>query len=225
MMQHIYGDTDPFENNTFDDVVLLFESDYNSWSTSDWSTSVPRGKTKTYVPSTSFSQRTQSNTYNIAFLGDVNFSHSEQPTNYTTNSAQQSGMSARYSSTLGSRTSSDMGMSIEKIGDVLSVVLDIPSNNHDITGTQFKMYFDNGRIEFVDSEISDSQIDSFTTARTDYVTIGSFSSDGSQNINGGIQYKLNFKIKSNLSSTLGLLGLKFYELVDSDGKKINMKIK
>jgi len=225
MMQHIYGDTDPFENNTFDDVVLLFESDYNSWSTSDWSTSVPRGKTKTYVPSTSFSQRTQSNTYNIAFLGDVNFSHSKQPTNYTTNSSQQSGMSARYSSTLGSRTSSDIGMDIEKIGDVLSVVLDIPSNNHDITGTQFKIYFDNGRIEFVDSEISDSQIESFTTARTNYVTIGSFSSDGSQNINGGIQYKLNFKIKSNLSSTLGLLGLKFYELVDSDGKKINMKIK
>lgn len=225
MMQHIYGDTDPFENNTFDDVVLLFESDYNSWSTSDWSTSVPRGKTKTYVPSTSFSQRTQSNTYNIAFLGDVNFSHSKQPTNYTTNSSQQSGMSARYSSTLGSRTSSDIGMDIEKIGDVLSVVLDIPSNNHDITGTQFKIYFDNDRIEFVDSEISDSQIESFTTARTNYVTIGSFSSDGSQNINGGIQYKLNFKIKSNLSSTLGLLGLKFYELVDSDGKKINMKIK
>jgi len=134
-------------------------------------------------------------------------------------------MNVRYSSTLGSRTSSDIGMDIEKIGDVLSVVLDVPSNNHDITGTQFKMYFDNGRIEFVDSEISDSQIDSFTTARTDYVTIGSFSSDGSQNINGGIQYKLNFKIKSNLSSTLGLLGLKFYELVDNDGKKINMKVK
>ena len=223
MMQHIYGDTDPFEGNTFDDVVLLFESDYNSWSTTNWSTSVPRGKTKTYVPSTSFSQRTQSKTYNMAILGDVNFSHSKQPTNYTTSSAQQ--MSVAYSSARSSNSSSNIGMDIQKIGDVLSVVLDIPSNNHNITGTQFKVYFDNGRLEFIDSEISDSQIDSFTTKRTNYVTIGSFSNDGSQNINGGIQYKLNFKINSNLNSTLGLLGLKFYELVDGDGKKINMKIK
>lgn len=223
MMQHIYGDTDPFEGNTFDDVVLLFESDYNSWSTTNWSTSVPRGKTKTYVPSTSFSQRTQSKTYNMAILGDVNFSHSKQPTNYTTSSAQQ--MSVRYSSARSSNSSSNIGMDIQKIGDVLSVVLDIPSNNHNITGTQFKVYFDNGRLEFIDSEISDSQIDSFTTKRTNYVTIGSFSNDGSSNINGGIQYKLNFKINSNLNSTLGLLGLKFYELVNGDGKKINMKVK
>jgi len=223
MMQHIYGDTDPFEGNTFDDVVLLFESDYNSWSTTNWSTSVPRGKTKTYVPSTSFSQRTQSKTYNMAILGDVNFSHSKQPTNYTTSSAQQ--MSVAYSSARSSSSSSNIGMDIQKIGDVLSVVLDIPSNNHNITGTQFKVYFDNGRLEFIDSEISDSQIDSFTTKRTNYVTIGSFSNDGSANINGGIQYKLNFKINSNLNSTLGLLGLKFYELVNGDGKKINMKIK
>ena len=223
MMQHIYGDTDPFEGNTFDDVVLLFESDYNSWSTTNWSTSVPRGKTKTYIPSTSFSQRTQSKTYNMAILGDVNFSHSKQPTNYTTSSAQQ--MSVRYSSARSSDSSSNVGMDIQKIGDVLSVVLDIPSNNHNITGTQFKVYFDNGRLEFIDSEISDSQIDSFATKRTNYVTIGSFSNDGSQNINGGIQYKLNFKINSNLNSTLGLLGLKFYELVDGDGKKINMKVK
>ncbi len=223
MMQHIYGDTDPFEGNTFDDVVLLFESDYNSWSTTNWSTSVPRGKTKTYVPSTSFSQRTQSKTYNMAILGDVNFSHSKQPTNYTTSSAQQ--MSVAYSSARSSSSSSNVGMDIQKIGDVLSVVLDIPSNNHNITGTQFKVYFDNGRLEFIDSEISDSQIDSFTTKRTNYVTIGSFSNDGSANINGGIQYKLNFKINSNLNSTLGLLGLKFYELVNGDGKKINMKVK
>lgn len=223
MMQHIYGDTDPFEGNTFDDVVLLFESDYNSWSTTNWSTSVPRGKTKTYVPSTSYSQRTQSKTYNMAILGDVNFSHSKQPTNYTTSSAQQ--MSVAYSSARSSNSSSNVGMDIQKIGDVLSVVLDIPSNNHNITGTQFKVYFDNGRLEFIDSEISDSQIDSFTTKRTNYVTIGSFSNDGSQNINGGIQYKLNFKINSNLNSTLGLLGLKFYELVNGDGKKINMKVK
>ena len=226
MMQHIYGDTDPFEANTFDDVVLLFESDYNSWSTSDWSTSVPRGKTKTYVPSTSFSQRTQNKTYNMAILGDVNFSHSKQPTNYTTNSAQEMGMDVRYSSApTMNRSDSSIVLDIDRIENEITLELSIPSNQNNIVGSQFKIYFDKDRVEYNETEFSSEVIPNFATGRSDYVTVGSFTSDDSQNLNNGISYRLKFKLKSNLQSTLGLFGIRFWELVDKDNKKIELKIK
>ena len=226
MMQHIYGDTDPFENNTFDDVVLLFESDYNSWSTSDWSTSVPRGKTKTYVPSTSFSQRTQSKTYNMAILGDVNFSHSKQPTNYTTNSAQETSMDVRYSSApTFNRTDSSIVFDIDRIENEITLELSIPSNQKNIVGSQFKIYFDKDRVEYNETEFSSEVIPNFATGRSNYVTVGSFTSEDSQNLNNGITYRLKFKLKSNLQSTLGLFGIRFMELVDKDNEKIELKIK
>ena len=226
MMQHIYGDTDPFEGNTFDDVVLLFESDYNSWSTSDWSTSVPRGKTKTYVPSTSFSQRTQSKTYNMAILGDVNFSHSKQPTNYTTNSAQETSMDVRYSSApTFNRTDSSIVFDIDRIENEITLELSIPSNQKNIVGSQFKIYFDKDRVEYNETEFSSEVIPNFATGRSNYVTVGSFTSEDSQNLNNGITYRLKFKLKSNLQSTLGLFGIRFMELVDKDNEKIELKIK
>ena len=226
MMQHIYGDTDPFEGNAFDDVVLLFESDYNSWSTSDWSTSVPRGKTKTYVPSTSFSQRTQSKTYNMAILGDVNFSHSKQPTNYTTNSAQETSMDVRYSSApTFNRTDSSIVFDINRIENEITLELSIPSNQKNIVGSQFKIYFDKDRVEYNETEFSSEVIPNFATGRSNYVTVGSFTSEDSQNLNNGITYRLKFKLKSNLQSTLGLFGIRFMELVDKDNEKIELKIK
>lgn len=63
------------------------------------------------------------------------------------------------------------------------------------------------------------------TGRTNYVTVGSFTSDESQNLNGGITYKLKFKLKSDLQSTLGLFSIRFWELVDKDNDIIELKIK
>mgnify|MGYP000851900697 FL=1 len=223
MLEHLFDDTDPFEGNVFDDVVMLFESDYNNWSTTDWSTGVPKGKTKTYVPSTSFSQRTQSNTYNIAFLGDVNFSHSEEPTNLTT-SAQE--MTIAYSSTRGvTQQSNHINFDIIREGNLISLELSIPSNQKNIIGSQFKIYFDNDKVDYKETEFSNESIPNFATDRTNYVNIGSFSSDGSKNLNGGITYKLNFELKSDLQSTLGLFGIRFWELVDKDNIKVELKIK
>ena len=230
MMQHIYGDTDPFEGNTFDDVVLLFESDYNSWSTTNWSTSVPRGKTKTYVPSTSYSQRTQSKTYNMVILGDVNFSHSKKPTNYTTSAVQSSDIQLRYSSpppisSRGDSSVNNIVLDINRIENEISLELSIPSNQNNIIGSQFKIYFDNDRVEYNETEFSSEEIPNFATGRSNYVTVGSFTSDESQNLNGGITYKLKFKLKSDLQSTLGLFSIRFWELVDKDNEIIELKIK
>ena len=220
MLQHIYGDTDPFADKTFSDVVKIFNSGYDDWSTTNWSNGIPSTTSDSYTPNSTTLE--QSKTYQVAFMGDVNFSHSHEPSNLTT--AAQS-MSVRYSSTKNSSTEQSVVLDIVKEGDELKLTIDIPNNTYNITGSQFKVYFDNEKLVYLDSEVSDSSIDSFTTSRSRYITIGSFSSDGSNTLNGGITYTLNFNITSDTGSTLGLLGLKFFELVDTDGNKINLKIK
>lgn len=220
MLQHIYGDTDPFADKTFGEVVKIFDSGYDDWSTTNWNSGIPNTTLDSYTPnSTTFEQ---SKTYQVAFMGDVNFSHSHEPSNLTT--AAQS-MSSKISSTKNNSTEQSVVLDIVKEADKLKLTIDIPNNTYNITGSQFKVYFDNEKLVYLDSEISDSSIDSFTTSRSRYITIGSFSSDGSHTLNGGIKYTLNFNISSDTGSTLGLLGLKFFELVDVDGNKINLIIK
>ena len=220
MLQHIYGETDPFADLTFVDVVKIFGSEYDSWSTTNWSSGIPSTTSDSYTPNTT--TKAQTKNYNVAFLGDVNFSHSEEPTNLTT---ATNSMSSKISSTKNSSTEQSVVLNIVKEGDELKLTIDIPTNTYNITGSQFKVYFDNEKLVYLDSEVSDSSIDSFTTSRSRYITIGSFSSDGSHTLNGGITYTLNFNISSDTGSTLGLLGLKFFELVNTDGNKINLIIK
>ena len=80
-------------------------------------------------------------------------------------------------------------------------------------------------MEYQSSEFSNESIPNFSTKRNNYISIGSFSNDGSQNLNGGMVYSINFTLKENLNSTLGLLGLKFFELVDNNGNIINLQIR
>ncbi len=222
MLQHIYGDTDPFADKTFSDVVKIFNSGYDDWSTTNWSNGIPSSTSDSYTPNSTTLE--QSKTYQVAFMGDVNFSHSHEPSNLTT--AAQS-MSVRYSSAKGSSSEEDsIGMEINKIDGHLQIVLTIPSNNYNIVGTQFKVYYDSDKLEYLEAEyVSPTEIDGYVTVRDRYINIGSLSQDGSVNANQGITYALHFKMNTDLDSTLGLLGLKFYELVDGDGNKVNLKIK
>ena len=220
MLQHIYGETDPFADKTFAEVVKIFDSGYDDWSTTNWSSGIPNTTSDSYTPNSTTLE--QSKTYQVAFMGDVNFSHSHEPSNLTT---ATNSMSSKISSTKNNSDEQSVVLNIVKEGNELKLTIDIPTNTYNITGSQFKVYFDNEKLVYLDSEVSDSSIDSFTTSRSRYITIGSFSSDGSNTLNGGITYALNFNITSDTGSTLGLLGLKFFELVDTDGNKINLIIK
>src|SRR5210317_1969901 len=154
----------------------------------------------------------------IAFLGDVNFSHSHQPSNLTTTAKSF----ARTLSLSKDNTTKGISLSVERVNDIIKLNLDITSNQKNIIGSQFKVYFDNDRIEYIDTEYSNQSTPNFSTGRTNYVNVGSFSSDGSQTLNGGITYTLNFELKEDLQSTLGLVAVTFFELVDKNGQKVNL---
>ena len=222
MLQHIYGETDPFADLTFADVVKIFDSGYDDWSTTNWSSGIPNTTSDSYTPNTT--TRAQTKTYNVAFLGDVNFSHSEEPTNLTTN-VNSTTSKIKTTSAKGSSDTAIYMDIIQGVDDSLTFNLTIPDNTENITASQFKVYYDGDRLEYQSSEFSNESIPNFSTKRNNYINIGSFSNDGSQNLNGGMVYSINFTLKENLNSTLGLLGLKFFELVDNNGNIINLQIR
>ena len=220
ILQHIYGETDPFADLTFVDVAKVFSSGYDTWSTTDWSSGIPNTTSDYYTPNTTTVAQTK--TYQVAFLGDVNFSHSHEPSNLT---PQVDNLNNIKTSSRNGDLETSIALKIIREEDNLTMVINIPANSLNISGTQFKINFDETRLEYIDAEYSNEAINSYDTKRTDYINIGSFSSDGSININSGIEYKLNFKLNASLKSTLGLLGIKFYELVTKEGSKVNLKIK
>ena len=219
MLQHLFGDTDPFETQTFNDKLRMFESGYDTWDKTFWSTNIPTTNKFTHTLDENNKEKTKS--LDVAFLGDVNFSHSHQPSNLTTTAKSF----ARTLSLSKDNTTEGINLSVERVNDIIKLNLDITSNQKNIIGSQFKIYFDNDRIEYMDTEYSNQSIPNFSTGRTNYVNVGSFSSDGSQNLNGGITYTLNFKLKEDLQSTLGLVAVTFFELVDKNGQKVNLNMR
>ena len=210
LLQHIYGSESPL-TNPFASTVRLFDNSYDSWSTTDWSSGIPTTTLDYYTPNTTTMAQTK--THQVAFLGDVNFSHSHEPTNLTP---------VVRTPTANGAEETPIQLEIVKNNNDLVLTINIPPNNHNISGTQFKVFFDETKLNYINAEYSNESISNYSTERSNYINIGSFSSDGSKNINNGAVYTLSFKLKSDMKSTLGLLGLKFYELVTKEGKLVNL---
>jgi hypothetical protein len=118
----------------------------------------------------------------------------------------------------------EVDLDIQKIEDEIMVTLTVPENTKNITGSEFRVGYDNSRVIF-DRIESDSDLQSFSAKRSSYVKLGSISTDGSQNLNGGIEYKIYFKETNNLDSFLGLVSILKVELVKKDGTQIGVIVK
>ena len=115
-------------------------------------------------------------------------------------------------------------MDIQKIGEEIVVTLNLPQNSKEIVGTEFRIGYDSSRVTF-DRIENGSDLQSFSAKRSTYIKLGSISSDGSQNLNGGTEYKIYFKETNNLTSFLGLVSVLKSELVKKDGTQIGVIVK
>lgn len=211
------GDT-PFNGYLSEIMRIVPKSEYDNTTTTNWKTQTNKS------PSTSFSfsviDTIQTLEYKVSFIGDVNLSHSA-PQSTSSNSTQST--SARKSSFQKSNEL-EILLDISKEEDKFVVTLDVPQNNHNIVGCEFRIGYDNTRIEFDRIETT-SNLQSFSAVRTNYIKLGSISTDGSQNINGGVQYKIYFSPQQTFESILGLLSVIKSELVKQNGGGIDHKIK
>jgi hypothetical protein len=212
------GDT-PFDGSLYDIMRIVPKSEYDNTTTTNWKTQTTKS------PSTSirFSliDTIQTLEYKVSFIGDVNLSHSAPQTTQTTSAARM--MSVRNSSTQ-NNTSLEVDLDIEKTEEHIIIALDLPENNFNLIGSEFRIGFDNERVEY-DKLETNTMMNSFDAKRSSYIKIGSISTDGSMNLNGGVQYKIYFKPIQSFDSTLGLVSVKKSEVVDVNANTINVIIK
>ena len=203
-------------------VMSLTEvSEYNSMTSTNWTN---YGTTRTMFPlglATGTKQYDKS--IAVHWKGDVNMSHSHLPSSVQVTSMARNNMTISNSSK-SIQNQFEVDLDIEKIGEEIVVTLTIPENTKNITGSEFRVGYDNSRVVF-DRIETDSDLQSFSAKRTSYVKLGSISTDGSQNLNGGTEYKIYFKEENNLTSFLGLVSVLKVELVKKDGTQIGVIVK
>ena len=212
------GDDTPFNGYLQEIMRIVPKSEYDNTTTSNWKTQTNKS------PSTNFTfsiiDTIQTLEYKVSFIGDVNLSHSAPQ---STSSPGTQSMSIRNSSSQKSN-GLEVLLDISKVEDKIVVTLDVPQNNHNIVGSEFRIGYDNTRVEFDRIETT-SSLQSFSAERTNYIKLGSISTDGSQNLNGGVQYKIYFSPQQTFESILGLLSVTKSELVKQNGGGIDHKIK
>ena len=211
------GDT-PFNGYLQEIMRIVPKSEYDNTTTSNWKTQTNKS------PSTNFTfsiiDTIQTLEYKVSFIGDVNLSHSAPQ---STSSPGVQSTSVRNSSSQKSNEL-ELLLDISKEEDKFVVTLDVPQNNHNIVGSEFRIGYDNTKVEFDRIETT-SSLQSFSAERTNYIKLGSISTDGSQNLNGGVQYKIYFSPQQTFESILGLLSVTKSELVKQNGGGIYHKIK
>ncbi len=217
-LSFLTGGETPFNGTLSEIMRIVPKSEYDNTTTTNWKTQTNKS------PSTSFTfsliDTIQTLEYKVSFIGDVNLSHSA--TQSTSSPAVQS-MSIRNSSTQ-KNTSLEVDLDIEKTEEHIIITLDLPENNFNLVGSEFRIGFDNERVEY-DKLETNTMMNSFDAKRSSYVKIGSISTDGSLTLNSGVQYKIYFKPIQSFESTLGLVSVKKSEVVDVNANTINVIIK
>src|SRR6056300_180146 len=203
-------------NRTSDIMRIVPKSEYDGTTTSNWTTQTHKS-VSAYVPFELVYDSIQTPQYKVSFLGDVNLSHSAPQTTQTT-------PAARLSLSKENNTSLEVDLDIQKTEEHIIITLDLPQNNFNLVGSEFRIGFDNERVEYDKLETT-TMMNSFDARRSSYIKIGSISVDGSMNLNGGVQYKIYFKPIQSFDSTLGLVSVKKSEVVDGNAKTIDVILK
>ena len=219
LLQHLQGITSLVTAIDFQRTMRIYNKlEYESITTSNWNTKM---NSTTFVYVMDLDEKNPTHEYNldITWLGDVDLSHSaELPTEPVTSVLKSSKIKFTK------KEESYIEFDIQN-GEEILVTLKIPSNQKNIVGTQFRLVFDNTRLSFDRIEQSNTQIQNFSSVRTNYVNFGSISTDGSNNLNNGMEYKIYFKPNNSMKSILGLITLLKNEMIDVGGSNVEMIVK
>ena len=159
--------------------------------------------------------------YNVTWLGDINLSHSPASAGAVTQSTTKSQMVTLSQS---KTESLELDLDVELIDGNIIVTISVPQNTKNIIGSEIRIGYDNSKLSY-DKMETNSTLSNFDAKRDTYVRIGSISTDGSKNLNGGAEYKVYFKSNQSLKTILGLVAITKLEMVLSDGTQIETIVK
>jgi hypothetical protein len=213
LLQHLTG-VETINNgstNLSDYIKMYPKLEYDGITKLNWNTQ--NNNTRNLLPFT-LSNSTLNNIYNInvTWKGDVNLSHSAQPTQ----------SSNRINSALSEINALLMG---EIIGGKVVVTLTLDPLQQDVVGTQFQVNYDNTRLKFEKVEfITKGNPTNFATNRGSFITLGSLITDGATTLDKTTEYKIIFNPVNTITDILGLTSISTTDAVNKEGKQLKIKI-
>jgi hypothetical protein len=163
-------------------------------------------------------------------VGDVNFSHSWEPTvNSGEKTVVASSSSFRISSAAGSKYSQTETANIDLISEINDdgrVVFSINSEIEDMVGSQFNIVYDPNilSLENVIFDTGNEMTNFSNVIEAGYVRVGSFDQNVSSTVKAGTPYQLIFVPVEDISNASGLISFRVKEGVKADGTQINFII-
>jgi len=225
LLKHLLGQESLLaQNNLQSFMKILPKIDYDAVNRNNWNAYL--NTTSDSYDSILLSQSQLLNAFsmNVFWKGDVNLSHS--PTQSTSGSVANQSLSIASSvvKTLSVQNPPTAYIISQISGDKLIATIKFNSRSNSIVGTQFRINFDNSRIDYTgaDFNIKGSPMN-FGTNKGSYINLGSLNTGG-ELLDPSAEYKLTFKLKTNLSNSLGLISIASNEAVDQNGGSIKIKI-
>jgi hypothetical protein len=161
--------------------------------------------------------------------GDVNFSHSWEPTVSSGEKATSAQSSARMSMSVGSKFNNPENANIDLISEINSegqVVFSINSDVEGMVGSQFNIVYDPNviQLENVIFDTGNTMTNFSNVIQDGYVRLGSFDQEFESTVKQGTPYKLIFTPLETIDNTSGLISFRVKEGVKADGTQINFII-
>ena len=167
-----------------------------------------------------------------AFRGDLDFSHSTEPTN-----AEGKNDNFTVSSIINPNTGKNMTISNSSLPDQNAnldisseiidgkVVLTINLATSGLVGSQFNLVYDDTILAFETVQYNTgNQMTNFSRAKDNKLWIGSLDYNGETEIETGTPYTVTFGMLQTVQNTVGLINYTVTEGVKANGTKVNFNI-
>ena len=172
-----------------------------------------------------------SKTINVAhgLRGDVNFSHSYEPSVSSGAKSTTSTSQARSSMAFGAKYSQTETANIDLVSSINEdglVVFEIKSDVVGMVGSQFNIVYDPNVIELANVvfDTGNTMTNFSNIVEVGKVRVGSFDQNFDATVKQGTPYKLIFTPLENISNTSGLISFRVKEGVKADGTQIKFNI-
>jgi hypothetical protein len=198
-------------SSTYDNITKQTWNTYSNLKKSDYTFNFNPGLLNSY-------------SLDITWKGDVNLSHSSQPTGFSTSASGAENIMVIKSMSTASSSVGDVQADImmEKIGENIIATIDVAPNGNEIGATQFDLFFDNTILDFVKVEYKNQSSVNFGKNNGSFISVGSLNTTGGSISNIG--YKITFKPKATLTNILGLISVKSNETLNTNLNKLNVKV-
>lgn len=172
-----------------------------------------------------------SKTINVAhgLRGDVNFSHSYEPSVSSGAKATTATSQARSAMAFGAKYSQTETANIDLVSSINEdglVVFEIKSDVVGMVGSQFNIVYDPNVIELANVifDTGNTMTNFSNIVEVGKVRVGSFDQNFDATVKQGTPYKLIFTPLENISNTSGLISFRVKEGVKADGTQIKFNI-